>query len=966
MKFECDSCHAQYMIADEKVGKRGVKVKCKKCQHVIIVRPDGKEAAPASSAAPATMQGELPKLEPTAPAVAPKMEPIVEAKRKSEKTGERSSSKSSVKKAGAKEKAAIELPVPTLAAPPPPGLDTLNVPRDDDAGAFAAGGPTDPSTPAMRGNLLDDGLPPDARGAPPPPPTSDDAPETTGPNMNRPAPISMFQDQTQLTQNPMGNLVSEPSGKKLDDRTELGAPSNMTANGGDAGAQGDSNGNGDANGNELQDNGATQVTKTPLRNAAKHAAPDDDVPAPPPAPPMMATAEGAPPMGNPDDALGDQLSGMFNAMFDAAPAGGAAADASGEDDHRGPTRVLDGAAVDALRKQSGLPAGLPSGIKVDNTIRGDDHGLSDEGFVMKPSTGTGSGQPGADDGPPDQVWHVAIDDQDVGPLSLAEVGRHIEGGRVDRESLVWKIGMDDWLPAGDIPAVRALFDKVPMPRIARVDDEPSAKSKGGNGRNLDMGMPGLDDAPPSGGNSPFDESGEESWRPHGLTDVYQAANLAEAAGAGMGGMGGMGGSLGAASFGMSPSTSSSKSSSSSPSGGLGASSSEPEWRPAAASALSALVNDEIKRIDNGPPPAPDDGLSPADDASIDAPIFGSMGGASARGGLDSGPELSDPVAPPRAAGAAFNGAASPSFGGSSSPQGGFISSPPQQRAGMSPALIAGIAGGGALFLVLVILVVVLATRGGKDEPETKIVMVDGKAFLQGPDGKFTPLSGSGSDKDEPKEPKDKDPKDAAVKDPATNPATNPALLAVNTATDPGTKPGDVAAPPADPGTGNATTAALVEKPATDPVKKVAKPPKERDPPPKREDKPPPPKGEDKPARSGDCDPVLDFDCKGGKPAAGGGAPKEPVKDTLSKADVLVVVKANMGKVEGCGRKNKVGGVIKMSWKIQPSGKVSEVSVADSKFAGTPVGGCVTNEIKGWKFPASKAATPVSFPMKLGS
>ena len=30
MKFECDSCHAQYMIADEKVGKRGVKVKCKR------------------------------------------------------------------------------------------------------------------------------------------------------------------------------------------------------------------------------------------------------------------------------------------------------------------------------------------------------------------------------------------------------------------------------------------------------------------------------------------------------------------------------------------------------------------------------------------------------------------------------------------------------------------------------------------------------------------------------------------------------------------------------------------------------------------------------------------------------------------------------------------------------------------------------------------------------------------------
>src|SRR5689334_7262107 len=54
MKFVCDSCQAQYLIADEKVGARGVKVKCKKCGNVIIIRPgsgDGGEAAD-----PASMQ----------------------------------------------------------------------------------------------------------------------------------------------------------------------------------------------------------------------------------------------------------------------------------------------------------------------------------------------------------------------------------------------------------------------------------------------------------------------------------------------------------------------------------------------------------------------------------------------------------------------------------------------------------------------------------------------------------------------------------------------------------------------------------------------------------------------------------------------------------------------------------------------------------------------------------------------
>ncbi|MGZ6070195.1 MAG: GYF domain-containing protein, partial [Myxococcaceae bacterium] len=39
MRFVCDNCRAQYMISDEKVGASGVKVRCKKCGNVIIVRP---------------------------------------------------------------------------------------------------------------------------------------------------------------------------------------------------------------------------------------------------------------------------------------------------------------------------------------------------------------------------------------------------------------------------------------------------------------------------------------------------------------------------------------------------------------------------------------------------------------------------------------------------------------------------------------------------------------------------------------------------------------------------------------------------------------------------------------------------------------------------------------------------------------------------------------------------------------
>ena len=50
MKFSCDNCGAQYLIADEKLGRRGVKVRCKKCTYVIIVRPPGFEEKKARKA----------------------------------------------------------------------------------------------------------------------------------------------------------------------------------------------------------------------------------------------------------------------------------------------------------------------------------------------------------------------------------------------------------------------------------------------------------------------------------------------------------------------------------------------------------------------------------------------------------------------------------------------------------------------------------------------------------------------------------------------------------------------------------------------------------------------------------------------------------------------------------------------------------------------------------------------------
>ncbi|HZI10987.1 MAG TPA: adventurous gliding motility protein GltJ [Myxococcus sp.] len=54
MRFVCDSCRAQYMISDDKVGPKGVKVRCKKCGHTITVRPAGAQAGKEPASEPAS------------------------------------------------------------------------------------------------------------------------------------------------------------------------------------------------------------------------------------------------------------------------------------------------------------------------------------------------------------------------------------------------------------------------------------------------------------------------------------------------------------------------------------------------------------------------------------------------------------------------------------------------------------------------------------------------------------------------------------------------------------------------------------------------------------------------------------------------------------------------------------------------------------------------------------------------
>lgn len=62
---------------------------------------------------------------------------------------------------------------------------------------------------------------------------------------------------------------------------------------------------------------------------------------------------------------------------------------------------------------------------------------------------------GYDDGA-GPVWHLVIDQEQVGPLSAAEVQQKFSAGEIDADTYTWKEGFADWLPLVEVPEFAGL------------------------------------------------------------------------------------------------------------------------------------------------------------------------------------------------------------------------------------------------------------------------------------------------------------------------------------------------------------------------------------------------------------------------------------------------------------------------------------------------------------------------------
>lgn len=82
------------------------------------------------------------------------------------------------------------------------------------------------------------------------------------------------------------------------------------------------------------------------------------------------------------------------------------------------------------------------------------------GAAADPSSAAAAEAPPAGDASApasDAVWHLVIDREQVGPMTVAEVQSKVKAGQADAETYGWREGFDDWLKLSAIDDFRSLF-----------------------------------------------------------------------------------------------------------------------------------------------------------------------------------------------------------------------------------------------------------------------------------------------------------------------------------------------------------------------------------------------------------------------------------------------------------------------------------------------------------------------------
>jgi predicted Zn finger-like uncharacterized protein len=537
---------------------------------------------------------------------------------------------------------------------------------------------------------------------------------------------------------------------------------------------------------------------------------------------------------------------------------------------------------------------------------------------------------------PANDWFVAIDEKQVGPLTVDKIKEHWDRGEVGPDSLCWRAGFSDWIPlseARDLASVLA-------PRPAKpVIVAPAAVA-----------------ASASGPSAPVESAFSAGAAAKNNRPEIPAAPA----------------------LGQEPTSSG--------------------WKPSAASVLASLVKEENDALSK-PPPKPAVEEKPSAPGLLDLPPPEPAMAPSARAApmmaaaaepMRAPQSAPMPYAPAQAPAYAQPAPAygQPAYAGGGYPQPAYPGYPPPTapgaQGGNKTVMYAAI-GGVALLLLLVGAFFAMKGSNNQATEPTPVAVVNTPPPAKAPEPATPPAA------------KVETPPSAAVANPATPPAapavaaTPPPVPAAGTAAGGSTATPAVVPtpPPSTPPTPPAATEAVAKvTPGTrEPSTKTG----ERKPP-SESSRPNSNSGSSKseavakPSKPADDGLGDDFDDLFGtkKPASGGKQqgsqsgssstyiPPEPggganVPERLGQSDIMAVVVANKPAIVKCVNEQKkkdpgLTGRLVMRWVIQPNGKTSGVSVKSEEFKKTYMASCISGLIKGWNFPKhKKQGDPIDFP-----
>jgi predicted Zn finger-like uncharacterized protein len=500
MKFSCDNCGAQYLIADDKLGQRGVKVRCKKCSFVIVLKPGGPLGAMVSATSAA----------PLSDASAASLTPLSDSSAPASKG-----------------------PRVGLEARPRAIGGEASLPPEATSSDFGL-------SQEFRAMGFDDGLArdDDAVGEPPPPEQA-----FAGLGLSTPPRIDEHQAATSVTDEAEGGFglhegfgaqddeatvaampgedLERAVGKGLLEATHVGpsqTPFDQEATGAipvrpredaDAalsrGSAGDLGGLGASlarwSGDESAEAPRTEVGPSQLLRAAQASSSGGASASLAALAARESEDEGPGEEAAIADAIGSAFDAMFGGLGDEAAPGlfGERSENGGADVHQASTREF--------------PAELHAELAMAGTADRLETRVFDTEAMAQVQAEQDRAQRGTAKPAPAKEWYVAIDDQQVGPLTVDEVKERWDSRQVGPNTLAWRAGMADWLAIRFAPGLEALGPMVERavekaPAAARKDAAPERASAPPHI------APPAEPAPVSArGAPPAAEAEDSGWRP---------------------------------------------------------------------------------------------------------------------------------------------------------------------------------------------------------------------------------------------------------------------------------------------------------------------------------------------------------------------------------------------------------------------------------------------------------------------